>query len=115
LLGQALFFLAYRRQFVKSSFWRLSLVAVLLMAAISPWLYYVFHVVHFFANSEPVLTRPGLIDIFNAFSQFLFGFQNDHVNTLIISLWPLTVILAFWAIRKNNKLNPESAYLIIAT
>ena len=64
-------------------------------------------------NSSPVLPIPTTVDLFNTFSQFLFGFQSDNVNTALLSLWPVTLGLAFFALRKSEKLTPESQYFLI--
>ncbi len=115
LLSQALFFLFYRRRFPAGTFWGLALTAIALLAALAPWAYYVFVLIKQISNSEPMLLRPHLIDLFNVFSQFLFGFQDDHLNTLIIALWPLAVVMAFLSLRKKIKIPPESVYFFIAT
>jgi mannosyltransferase len=54
------------------------------------------------------------INLFNTFSQFVFGFQGEHLNTLIVSLWPLTVLLVFLSLRKNQKIPPLTVYFFLA-
>jgi hypothetical protein len=56
---------------------------------------------------------PTSVNIFNAFSQFLFGFQDDHLNTILVSLWPLTVLFGFLALRENKKVSPETVYILL--
>jgi chromate transport protein ChrA len=60
------------------------------------------------------LPTPTSVDFFNAFSNFSFGFQTDGINTILLSCWPLIVLIGFFAIRKNQRFSPEISYLICA-
>lgn len=112
-LAQAAFYLLNRKEFPQGSFKRFVMIAGGLFLALSPWLLYVYHLGQV-GNSTPLLSAPSTINLFGTFSQFLFGFQNDHLNTILVSLWPITIILAFLALRKNNRLNRETIYFVIA-
>lgn len=114
LLGQALFYLAYRTQFPRRSFRKFLLVAVILALAFAPWIWLVLHNGSA-GNTRPNLASPSSVDVFNTFSQFLFGFQNDHLNALILSLWPVSVLLGFFALRKGRQVSPNAVYFFIAT
>lgn len=112
LATQALFYLMQRKQFPAGSLRRFAVVGVLVAAAITPWLWYVFQL-GLAGNTRPVITEPSTINLFNTFSQFMFGFQNDHLNSLILSLWPLSVLLVFVAVAKNKRLSSESLYFLL--
>jgi hypothetical protein len=56
---------------------------------------------------------PTSVDFFSTFSQFVFGFQSDHLNTVVLSLWPITILLGFFALRKTKALGPETQYFMV--
>jgi mannosyltransferase len=113
LLVQALFYFLYKDLFLKGSLKRFIIIAIILLLVFSPWIYYV-KVLGTVGNQAPVLTVPNTVNVFNTFSQFLFGFQNDHLNTILVSLWPLTVLLGFLALRENERVSPEVIYAIMS-
>ena len=112
LVAQALFFFMYRKDFPRKATRNFAIVAVLIVAAFSPWLYIVVHLGSA-ANTQPALTRPSSIDVFNTFAQFMFGFQDDRTNSIILSLWPIVVLLIFLSIRRNRKVEPQTIYLFL--
>lgn len=112
-ITQALFYLVYRRQFLPGSFKKFLGVGVLAMLAIVPWLLYIYRLG--LANeTRPQLAPPSTVDVFNTFSQFIFGFQNDYINTFIVSLWPLLVLLSFVYLQRQHKRPPEVNYFFMA-
>jgi len=113
LFAEAVYFLACRKDFPQNSFRNFIIAAVILVFALAPWLWFV-KSQHTSANSVPDLLKPSSIDLFNTLSQFIFGFQTDHLNTIILSLWPITVLLAFLNIRKKNGLTKESGFFLLA-
>jgi len=111
LLAQAVFYVFHQRIFPARALLRLSVVAGLLAAVFAPWVWYVYALKE--AGMQlPLLARPTTVDLFNAFSQFLFGFQDDAINTIFVSLWPITVILAFLGLRRNGTSHYETEYLL---
>jgi mannosyltransferase len=113
LLVQAIFYFMYQDLFPKGSLRRFAVTAILLLVSFMPWLWYV-RSLGTVSNEAPVLAAPTTVNVFNAFSQFLFGFQNDHLNTILVSLWPLTVLLGFLALRENKKVTPETVYMLMS-
>ena len=77
-----------------------------------PWLYYVFQL-GFASNTQPALGVPTAGDLFDTYVQFIFGFQVPLVNTLIISLWPVLVLLAFFALQRSQKKVPPEITLFV--
>jgi mannosyltransferase len=112
LAGQVVFFLFHRSLFpayaTKRFLWTIGLV----VAAFSPWLWYVKHL-GTVSNSSPLLQTPNTVNIFNTFSQFLFGFQIDYVNTILVSFWPVSVLWGFLALRRRRKMSSDTALLLI--
>ncbi|MDQ3015070.1 MAG: glycosyltransferase family 39 protein, partial [bacterium] len=113
LLVQAIFYFLYKDLFPAGSLKRLIIIAVTLVLVFSPWVYYV-QTLGTVNNQAPVLSIPTTVNVFNTFSQFIFGFQNDHLNTVLVSLWPITVLLGFLALRENKRVSPEVIYVIMS-
>lgn len=113
LAAQAIFFLLNRKKFAPGSLKRFIATAVGVVIAISPWIYY-FVSEGAAGNTRPQLPTPSSIDFFNVFSQFFFGFQTDAVNTIILSSWPILVILAFFTVKRRLKFDSTIFYLLAA-
>ena len=113
LLSQALFFMMYRELFSKNALKRFLLVLLLVVVFFGPWVAYVVHMGGM-GSSSPLLVKPTTIDLFNTFSEFLFGFQNDHLNTMLVSLWPISVLLVLLSLRRNQKIEPQTMYFMLS-
>ena len=119
IFSQAVFFFMARKEFPKKSLGKFAAIVAAYFIALLPWLIFVFHLGGA-ANTQPLLPKPSSIDLFNTFSQFIFGFQRNAINTVLVSLWPIAVLLAFFALRKDRraverrKIPPFVAYLLIA-
>lgn len=112
LAAQAIFFLFYKKDFAKSSVWGFLLSAGLLGIIYAPWVLYVISLGSA-NNTQPHLSPPSSVDLFNTFSQFMFGFQVNAVNTFLVSLWPLLVLLLFLAVRRRNIVPPVSVFFFL--
>jgi mannosyltransferase len=110
LAVEGLFFLFNRKKFARGTFKRLIIVGVLVAAALAPWLLY-FHHLGSASTTRPMLARPTTVDFFNVYSQFLFGFQDNHVNTVLVSCWPVLMLLGFLAVRREQKTTPEISFI----
>lgn len=113
LLTQAIFYFLRRREFPDGSFKRFLIVAGVLVVAFSPWLAYV-QSLGSASNTKPNLPTPDSTDVFSTFAQFLFGFPNDRLNALILSLWPITILFGFLALRTRRRVEPEVTYFLLA-
>lgn len=78
-----------------------------------PWLIYVFQL-GFASNTQPALTEPSAGDLFNTYAQFIFGFQTSAINTVIVSLWPIAVLLGLFALQKNARSIPAEALVMVS-
>lgn len=112
-LSQIVFVILHLRLFSRKTLIRFLYSGAIAVVAFAPWIILVTSQ-NKLQNQTPALTPPTSINLFNTFSQFLFGFQSDHLNTIIISLWPLTMLLVFWALQKHQRVSPETIYLIIS-
>ena len=54
------------------------------------------------------------MDYSNVYSQFVFGFQSDTINTVLVSAWPLLVLAALASVRAGVRLGRQTAYLLAA-
>jgi len=110
---QALFYFLRRELFPKGSLRRFIFAAALVVLAFAPWGWWVLHQGQIL-NSTPDLARPTTVDLFNAVAQFFFGFQDDHLNTVILSLWPLALLAGFLALRKRDGHTLQTEYLVLS-
>ena len=113
ILAEIVFFFAYRPQFPKGALSRFLLIGIIVLILFSPWLMYVRSLGKFGANTSPKLSPPTTVDIFNTFSNFLFGFQTDPVNTAILSSWPLITLILFLALQKGTRVMPETVFFLV--
>ena len=107
-----LFYLSNRKKFALNAFKNFLRVALVTLVAFLPWITYVFYLGKV-SNASPNLLSPTSVDLFNMFSEFFIGFQNDFVNTIFLSLWPIIILLGFLALRRNMVIQPGTIYLIM--
>lgn len=113
LITNGLFYLLNRRLFPDGTMKRFIRVCVWLAVLFLPWVILVL-TNGAASNTQPNLPLPTTVNLFNTFSSFVFGFQTDHLNTILVSLWPLTILLGFLALRKNKQVSPETIYFLLA-
>jgi uncharacterized membrane protein len=110
LVIQAVFFLFFRHKFKPETFKRILLIWIFVAVLFAPWIYFVISQ-GAASNTRPLLTTPTTVDLFNTFDEYIVGFQEDSVNTLVISLWPLLLVLIFLLLkRKFSGYNFETAF-----
>lgn len=117
LLSELIALFVLRKQFVGNKPLRSIIIAgAIAGASLIPWIWYVFSL-GFASNTQPALTQPTSGDLFDTYAQFIFGFQTPAVNTIIISLWPIAVLLGFFALQRSNKKIPAATtlFVILAT
>lgn len=102
LLSNALFYITNYKQFSKKLFLKFIGTGIILVLSIIPWIYYVI-TLGSAANTKPILQSPTSIDFFNVFSQYIFGFQPDIINSIILSSWPVIVIIIFTSLQRKLK------------
>jgi uncharacterized membrane protein len=112
LLSNALFYLINYRQFPRELFQKFSIVGIILILSISPWIYYVVNLGSA-ANTKPILKSPSSVDLFNTFSQYIFGFQPDLINSIILAAWPVVVIIIFTSLQRKLKYSIFTTFVAI--
>jgi mannosyltransferase len=113
LLAQAVFYVAYRSHFQPGTLKKFIQVAAIVLVSMLPWLAFVYSM-GAASNTRPQIDLPTSVNLFNTFSEFIFGFQSEYLNTAIVSMWPVLVLLGFFSLRRNKSLDPEAAYFILA-
>ncbi len=114
ILAEVLFYAFTWRKFAApKALVKFGLSGALVVLALVPWLWYVIQL-GTASNTQPSLTEPSSIDLFNTYAQFIFGFQVDALNTILVSLWPIVVLLAFFALQKNRKTSNEAIFFVLA-
>ncbi len=113
IVTQAIFFMLYREHFPDRALRKFALILLVAAIIFAPWAGYVISL-GTASNTQPQLIRPTTVDLFNTFSQFMFGFQDDRINTILVSLWPLLVLFVFLSLRRNQKVTPATAYLFFS-
>lgn len=113
ILTQIIFFAIHHEAFPRGSLARFLGIGAVVAIGFAPWLWWVYSL-GAAEGMRPLLAAPTTTNVFNTFSQFLFGFQDDHVNSLLVSLWPLAVLFGFLAMRRGQALSRETQYLILA-
>lgn len=99
LLAQLLFYFLKRNGFPRLNRILMGLAGIVFLAALSIWLRY--SLLHTdLWHHLPYTGKPSATNAFILFVQFIFGFQSVVTTTLIISFWPLLVVLALLAVQK---------------
>lgn len=111
LASQVIFYISWRSLFPAGSLRKFIIVAALVVVTFLPWVLAVYFTGES-GNQQPLLTSPTAVNVFNTFSQFLFGFQNTQLNTIFLSLWPMGLLFGFFAIRKGTP-TPVTQYFLI--
>jgi mannosyltransferase len=117
LLAEFFAVLLLRKQFTGLHPIRSIIIAGSVVAlSLVPWLLYVLSL-GFASNTQPALTEPSAGDLFDTYAQFIFGFQASSINTVIVSLWPIAVLLGFFALQRSNKNIPPATivFVLLAT
>lgn len=113
LLSQALFYFLRKELFPRRALRTFVTIAALVGAVFAPWVWYVYTQGQA-GFQAPQLTAPTTVNLFSAFSEYFFGFQNDAINTVFLSLWPITLLFAYVTLQRNKRLAPTSQYLLLA-
>lgn len=81
----------------------------------TPWIVYVVSLGEV-QNAAPLIPPPTSYNIFQTFILFVFGFQNQIIQSAIVSLWPLFVIVLFFIFtRRFLRVSQNLVYAIITS
>lgn len=112
LLSQAIFYALRHALFPAGSLRRFLTSAVAVVGAVAPWAWFVYER-GMAGFQEPLLLSPSTVDLFSTFSQFLFGYQGEGVNTAFLSLWPIAAVLALIMLGRNRQVSNETQYFAL--
>jgi uncharacterized membrane protein len=110
LVCEGLFLLIFRKKLKPGSVRKLLYTALAVSIGFLPWLIY-FMLHGLAAHTKPLLPLPSIVDFFNAYAQFLFGFQNVRINTVFLSAWPLAMLIGLLAVRKQQRFSMKIAFI----
>ena len=115
ILVTQLGYILYRRRELGRSFFEIGLASLVLALAAFGY-YYAISSVGSFSHWHylPTTARPSTTNTFIIFFQYLFGFQSVVTTTLIISLWPLLVVLGLLAVQKYIRPPDAVKYLFLS-
>ena len=113
LAAQALFYFIRPSLFPKGTFKKFVITAGVLLLLFLPWVIYVVHIGQIL-NQTPTIAVPTTVDLFGVFQQFIFGFDNDTVSTVFLSLWPLALVFGFLALQRHKRMTTETEYNMLA-
>lgn len=69
-----------------------------------PWLYYVYKL-GLAANTQPLIPAPTSFSLIQVYLNFVLGFQNQLVQSLTVSLWPLFLMILFFIFTRKLRLS----------
>lgn len=68
------------------------------------------------SDTRPQIPPPTSYNIFQTFINFLFGFQQQGIQRILVSLWPLAVVLLFFVFTKRQRVIVSGIeYFVLAT
>ncbi len=87
----------------------------LLLLLFLPWAAYVFSL-GLAANTQPLIPKPTSFNLLQVFINFIFGFQSPRFQSLLISFWPLILIILFFVFMTRQMISlRDTRYFITAT
>lgn len=79
-----------------------------------PWVIY-FLSLGAAANTQPLIPQPSSFNIFQTLVNFVFGFQSYTVQSILISLWPLLILIMFFVFTRRQRFTPFLDYFVLAS
>lgn len=113
LFAQIVFYFANRPLFPDNALKRFLSIGVAIIVLYVPWVAEVLSA-GTAANQTPLLATPTTVNLFSTLSQFLLGFQDNEVNTIVLSLWPIAIIFGFASVRAGKRPSPVTIYLLLS-
>ncbi|MGI8419085.1 MAG: glycosyltransferase family 39 protein [Candidatus Levyibacteriota bacterium] len=91
------------------------LIVVGALILFTPWAYYVISLGSA-SNTQPLIPPPSTFNLLQTFVLIMFGFQNEQIQSILVSLWPISIILLFIIFTKRKKVSFSNAeYYALAT
>ena len=119
LLATQFFYLVWRivTKQPRSTYVMLVFFIIMVLAGLcfAPWFLY-FLSMGAASNSQPLIPPPTSYNVFQAFINFLFGFQSNSIQSMLVALWPIFVLTFFFIFTKREEKAGESInYFAFAT
>ena len=101
----------YKPKEYTRTFSYLALSGLIFFASFFPWIYQL--MVHYGSGSlAPVLAEPTAFNIILSYFEFLNGFLPNSLTSILISLWPVVILVSFMFLTKRQ--NPFSPGIYLA-
>jgi mannosyltransferase len=94
-----------------------AILGIFLAASVSflPWVLYVYRLGSA-SRTQPLIPPPTHDSVIQVFVHFLFGFQGNALQAIIVSLWPLSAIVLFLIFTQRRRIPAQNIeYFVIAT
>lgn len=117
LLASQAIYVLYERLYIKKSSFTKTYFALLFTSFLFfvPWIIYVL-IQGKITNTQPLLAKPTTYNIFQTLINFVFGFQKYNIQTVLISMWPLLIVLFFAVFTQKRKIHIRNIeYFLITT
>jgi len=85
--------------------WRYGSVLLLIFVSFLPWFLTMISA-GAGSNTKPNLAPPTSYNLLQVFINFVTGFQSPSVESLLISVWPLLVVLLFFTFSRKKRIYP---------
>jgi mannosyltransferase len=85
---------------------------VLALVSLIPWVLYIASLGQI-ANSLPFIQTPNTFNFFQVFAQFLFGFQSNNLQGILISLWPIIVLMMIISFTQRKQIGVSNIEFFI--
>lgn len=111
----AIWYLRIREQRPKAFVWKTVGVMAAGFSFFLPWIWLLFST-GTAANTQPLIPPPTSFNIIQTFVNFIFGFQTQGIQSILVSLWPLSVMTLFLIFTKRQR-SPISGigYIVLAS
>lgn len=68
------------------------------------------------SQTQPLIPPPTTFNVLQTYINFIFGFQPDKIQGILISLWPLSVLILFFVFTKRNRVRMQDIdYFVLVT
>lgn len=80
-----------------------------------PWIWLLFST-GMAANTQPLIPPPTSFNVIQTYVNFIFGFQTQGIQSILVSLWPIAIMSLFFVFTKRKKVTTTGmTYLVLAS
>ncbi|MCL4384304.1 glycosyltransferase family 39 protein [Patescibacteria group bacterium] len=115
LLSQAIYLLIKKFESSRQLTITFILLGACMVNLFLPWAYYVY-TLGLAANTQPIIPQPNSFNLLQIYFNFFIGFQNQLIQSIVISLWPLFLMIIFFIFTRQVtvKLQRTDYFVVIS-